>query len=82
MSADALGAIGPAALDAIPALIESTRPDPELPEEGRWLRLRAASAIFRIGGDPQVARQVASELMDDPEWWLRDHAARCLEMIG
>jgi HEAT repeat protein len=82
MAADALGAIGPAALDAIPALIECTRPDPEHPEEGRWLRLRSAAAIFRIGGDAQVAGMVAGELMDDPEWWLREHAARCREMIA
>jgi HEAT repeat protein len=74
MAADALGAIGPAALDAIPALIDCTRPDSELPEEGRWLRLRAAMAIFKIGGDPQVAQQVAGELLGDQEWWLRDHA--------
>jgi HEAT repeat protein len=81
MAADALGAIGPAAVATIPALMECTQADPELPEEGRWLRLRSASAIFRISGDPQLARQVAGDLMDDAEWWVREHAANLLENI-
>ncbi|HEY1598855.1 MAG TPA: hypothetical protein VGG64_04590 [Pirellulales bacterium] len=81
MAADALGAIGPAAVATIPALIDCTQPEPEMVEEGRWLRLRAAAAIFRISGEVQVARQVAGELVDDPEWWLRDHAAKLLEKI-
>ena len=79
MAADALGAIGPAARDAVPALLECTRPDPEFPEEGRWLRLRSAAAIFNISGDVLVARRVAGELTDDPEDWLRAHAANLLE---
>src|SRR5436190_1976000 len=44
MAADALAAIGPAAIDAVEALELLTIEKPNLPEEGRWLRLRAATA--------------------------------------
>ncbi len=81
MAADALGEIGPAARDAIPALLECTRPDSKLPEEGRWLRLRSAAAIFSISSDVLVVRRVVGELTDDPEDWLRAHAANLLEKI-
>jgi len=56
-------------------LIECTADEPGLPEEGRWLRLRAAVAIFKISGDAEIARRVASELTDDAEEWLREKAA-------
>lgn len=78
MACDALGAIGPEARDAVPTLIECTADEPGLSEEGRWLRLRAAVAIFKISGDAQVARRVAGELLSDSEEWLRVKARECL----
>jgi len=79
MACDALGSIGSGAFDAVPALIECTANEPGLVEEARWLRLRAAVAICRITGDGKFARQVAGELADDPEEWLREKA---VEWIG
>ena len=79
MACDALRAIGPEAREAIPALIECTADEPGLPEESRWLRLRAAEAIFRISGEDDISRRVAVELANDPEEWLRKKAEECLK---
>lgn len=74
MVCDALGAIGPEARDAVQALVECTANEPGLVEEARWLRLRAAVAIFKITGDAEIVRRVVGELVNDPEWWLREKA--------
>ena len=79
--ADALGAIGSQARDSVSALIECTVDEPGLPEEVRWLRLRAAVAIYRITGDGKIVRSVAGQLANDPEWWLREKAGECLRTI-
>jgi HEAT repeat protein len=81
MACDALGAIGLQARDAVPALVECTADETELVEESRWLRLRAAAAIFRITGDGEITRRVAGQLADDPEEWLREKAKESLEML-
>jgi hypothetical protein len=83
MVCDALASVGPEARDAVPAfLTECTADEPKLSEESRWLRLRAAVAIFRNSGDGEIARRVAGQLATDPEDWLRDHAAQSLTLIA
>ncbi|GEM_PF-2565849 len=82
MACDALGAIGDAAREALPMLHQYAT-DPSLAsDEGRWTKLRAAAAIFKITGDDTIAKALLEELEHAPEEWLRHHAEKCLSMLS
>ena len=77
-----LGHLGPLAAPAIPALDHCLGLDGREYDLIRWLRLLAAEAKWRITGDSTVALAVATEMLNDPEWWLVGHAADLLGNLG
>lgn len=81
MAADALGAIGPAASEAVESLELLANDQRNAAEEGRWLRLRSAAALWNITGDETIARRVANELSNDPDEWLSGHAVELLDSL-
>lgn len=77
-----LGDLGPLAAPAIPAIDHCLGLDGREYDLIRWLRLLTAEAKWRITGDPAIALAVATELLNDPEWWLVGHAADLLGGLG
>lgn len=62
-------------IDLLP-LVESDR------DIERWLSLRAARAVWEITGDSSPAEEIARNLAEDEQAWLRIHAAELLGEIG
>ena len=81
-AAAALGAIGPAAHEAIPALEQCL--DLDGSEDGlfREVQLSAAEAIWQVSGDPQTALRVARKMLGDDESSIRYFAAELLGKLG
>jgi hypothetical protein len=77
-----LGHLGPLATPAIPSLEHCLGLDGADYDLIRWLRLLAAEAKWRIIGDSTSALEVATELLNDAEWWLVGHAADLLGELG
>jgi HEAT repeat protein len=72
----ALARIGPAATEAVPALVS----DLESPDAGR--RWRAARTLGRIGPGAVAAAPALVTALDDPNEGVRRRAARALGRIG
>ena len=81
-AAAALGAIGPAAHEAIPALQQCL--DLDGSEDGlfRQVQLSAAEAIWQISGDTQAPLRVATKMLGDDESGNRCLAAELLGNLG
>lgn len=80
-AADVLGAIGPAAGEAVPELAKCL----EEPGDGAgrtFFRLKVASALWHISGEPDRLLAIGIEAALDPEWWLRHKAAICMGEVG
>lgn len=75
-AAKRLGAMGAAARDAVPALIEALR-DPD-----DVVRCAAVEALGEIGPDAQSAEAALTNLLSDPEGLLRIGATKALRKIG
>lgn len=79
---DVLAQMGPqakpafATLNDLLPLVESDR------DNDRWLALRAARAVWKITGDSAPALEVASNMLDDEEAWLRIHSVGLLGEIS
>jgi len=58
-------------IDLLP-LVESDR------DNDRWMALRAARAVWQITGDSAPAEEIARNLAEDEQAWLRIHAAELL----
>ncbi|MFJ5925472.1 HEAT repeat domain-containing protein [Kitasatospora sp. NPDC092948] len=74
---DVLAAVGPAATAALPRLREL------LDDDSEWVRVRGATALWAIGGEPE-APAVLGVLL--PAWEKNSavgtHVARCLDRMG
>ena len=81
-AAAALGAIGPAAHEAIPALQQCL--DLDGSEDGllREVQLSAAEAIWQVSGDTQAPLRVATKMLGDDESGNRCRAAELLGNLG
>jgi HEAT repeat protein len=73
----ALGAIGPAAEESVPALTEILRRDPE-----RWPRVEAALALSKMRPASRSAVPALGEALTDEELWVRMNAAVALSGLG
>ena len=81
-AARALGEMGHAAREAVPALQECLRLDGAGNNSIRSLRLAAAEAIWRISGDATAALAVATEILGDNDHYLCFHACHLLADLG
>ena len=81
-AAIALGDIGPAAQEAIPALRTCVQLEGTDDAFVRALRLAAANAIWKISGDFADVLAVATEMLDDEEEWLCFNACHQLMELG
>jgi hypothetical protein len=83
---NALGAIGPEAIEAIPLVQEylSFADDFDSPDDffHRSLALASSLAIYKISGDAKAALGVASKMLRDKCVFLRLEAARALAQLG
>ncbi len=75
-AADALGAIGPKAASAVPALTEA------LSDEHEAVRMGAAAALGRIGPKAAPAVPALTEALSDEDEWVRGSASLALDEIG
>ncbi len=81
-AAAVLGKIGASAREAIPALQDCLALDGSDDDSLRSLRITAAEAIWRIGGEAETVLRIATEMLDDEEDWLRADAAEVLGKLG
>jgi HEAT repeat protein len=81
MAADALGAIGPDAHQAVFYLLEILQEPGEVPPATSF-RLRVARALWRIQQEPSYLLAIAVESLDSPTWGLRRIAAAALGDLG
>lgn len=81
LACDQLAELGPAAIEAIPALLRCADDVTDI-IESRSMRLAAARAIWQITGDPTLFLPICERLLADAECWCRRHAVELLEEIG
>lgn len=81
LACDQLAELGPAAIEAIPALLRCADDVTDI-IESRSMRLAAARAIWKITGDPTLSVGVCERLLADRECWYRRHAVELLDDIG
>jgi HEAT repeat protein len=70
-----LSQMGPAAREAVPALVECLKKE-------SIVRQKAALALGAIGEDASESVPALAELLRDPEWTVRRQAAMALGRIG
>ena len=75
-SAEALGAIGPPAVEAVPDLVEA------LSDEHDAIRYQSAYALGSIGKPARCAVPVLAGLLWDPERQVRIYAAGAIDVIA
>lgn len=76
-----LADLGPAAIEAVPALLRCAEDVTDI-IENRFMRLAAARAIWKITGDPKLSVPVCERLLLDRECWCRRYAVELLEEMG
>jgi hypothetical protein len=75
-TAEAIGGIGPAAIDAIPALIQGLRTT-------NWdVRLDTAWALGRIHSEPATVLPELQKLLHDPNLYVRMATVKALQAFG
>lgn len=79
--ADTLGTIGPAAEVAVPQLLKCLEEPGEVVAR-TFFRIKLASALWHISGEPDHLLALGLEAVGRPEWWLRWKAAMCLGELG
>ena len=75
-AAQVLGDFGPAAQQAVPALVKALR------DSNATLRLNAAFALGKIGARPKLAVPALVDRLDDPDEGVRMYAAIALKKFG
>lgn len=75
-AAEALGRLGPAAKDAVPALAAALK-DPE-----RFVRMSAARALGQLGAASKEALPALAAALNDSDSFVRGTAARTLGRVG
>jgi len=76
LTADSLGAIGPAATNAILALLKG------LNSNDAPVRWNTIWALGQIHGEPDVVVPALTQTLHDPEWKVRRNAAQALAAFG
>lgn len=76
-----LAAMGPVALDAVPALLRCAEDETDS-TVGEFMRLAAVTAIWKITGDPALYMPICERLLLDKECWFRRHVVELLDEIA
>jgi len=82
MAADPLGAIGPAAGEAVPRLLLMSLQEPGDDTLTTYFRLKVARALWSISEEPKHLLATGLETIRSPDWWLRGMAAAMLGGLG
>jgi hypothetical protein len=75
-----LGDIGPDAKNAIPVLREYINVDGD--DVAQMTRIDAGKAIWQITGDKETPTQIAEEMLNHQQEWVRSYAAYMLDIIS